>query len=116
MVTSETVVVSIEHLGNDATEADARKMVELLRAEGYDARYGTDGNCDAVPDDVWHRLLDWIGKKICAMLMDYETGERIRSATESELSDSITAAEHDGGAGVISVEIDGETVRCYVIE
>lgn len=47
-----------------------------------------------------------------ATLHNYDTGEAIREATTEELAESIEAAEHDGGAGVI--EVDG--VRCYVVE
>jgi len=44
-----------------------------------------------------------------ATLHNYETGESIRKATAKELAESIEAAKHDGGAGVIVV--DG--IRCY---
>ena len=44
-------------------------------------------------------------------LHDYETSAYLRPATIGELRDSISAARHDGGAGVISV--DGR--RCYVL-
>lgn len=40
----------------------------------------------------------------------YDTGEELRDATADELAESVAAARHDGGAGVI--EVDG--VRCYV--
>ena len=43
-------------------------------------------------------------------LHDYQTGELIRAATPEEMSASVEAAEHDGGAGVI--EVDGRS--CYV--
>ena len=43
-------------------------------------------------------------------LCDYQTGESIRPATADERAESIDAARHDGGAGVI--EIDGRL--CYV--
>ena len=46
--------------------------------------------------------------------MRYEDAETIREATTEEADDSRDAAEHDGGAGVIRVEIDGEMIRCYV--
>ena len=42
----------------------------------------------------------------------YDTGEELRAATASELAESVEAARHDGGAGVIRV--DG--VRCYVAD
>lgn len=45
-------------------------------------------------------------------LMRYEDAEYLREATAEELEDSIEAAEHDGGAGVILVD----DVRCYVQE
>ena len=44
-----------------------------------------------------------------ASLHDYQTGEFIRPATTSELEESIEAAEHDNGAGVI--DVNGR--RCY---
>jgi hypothetical protein len=40
----------------------------------------------------------------------YSTGVTLRAATEAERAESIAAAAHDGGAGVIIV--DG--VSCYV--
>jgi len=46
-------------------------------------------------------------------LMDYNTAEFLRRATDAELAASIEAAEHDGGAGVILVGDQGER-RCYV--
>lgn len=49
-------------------------------------------------------------------LFDYQTGEIIRDATEQELAASRAAAEADGGAGVIEVDIGGKTRRCYVAE
>jgi hypothetical protein len=45
-------------------------------------------------------------------LMDYNTAETIRPATQSEQQASREAAETDGGAGVISV--DGRS--CYVAD
>lgn len=49
--------------------------------------------------------------KTKASLIDYDTGETIRAATEDELAESIEASKTDGGAGVILV--DGR--RCYAI-
>jgi hypothetical protein len=46
------------------------------------------------------------------VLYRYEDATEIRNATAEELAASIEAAEHDGGAGVITV--DG--VDCYVVE
>ena len=46
------------------------------------------------------------------VLYRYSDGKSIRNATDAELAASVEAAEHDGGAGVITV--DG--VDCYVVE
>lgn len=51
-----------------------------------------------------------------ASLMGYETGEYIREATDAERTESVEAAEHDGGAGVIMVEVDGADLLCYVVD
>jgi len=45
-----------------------------------------------------------------AYLIDYDTTDRLRPATADEARASLTAAAHDGGAGVIRAE--GR--RCYV--
>ena len=49
-----------QKLGNDATEADARKMIGLLKTLGYDCQYGQGE--DEIPDDVWQECLDQIAK------------------------------------------------------
>jgi 1,4-dihydroxy-2-naphthoyl-CoA synthase len=51
-------------------------------------------------------------------LHDYNTGAVIRTATAEELAASIEAAKHDGGAGVIIVDVfdDGEETYCYAME
>lgn len=41
-------------------------------------------------------------------LIDYATGDAIREATEQEFRESMEAAQHDGGAGVI--DVDGRLV------
>lgn len=45
-MTATTITVNINEtmLGTDATCADARKMVELLNARGYDAHYSQNAN------------------------------------------------------------------------
>jgi hypothetical protein len=45
-----------------------------------------------------------------ARLYDYRTGEYLRAATIDELTQSLDAAEHDDGRGVI--QVDGRS--CYV--
>jgi len=60
-------------------------------------------------------------------LYDYMTGDSIREATGAEIEASETAAEYDGGSGVILVSDDGDILeqcdrgasdarRCYVSE
>ena len=53
---------------------------------------------------------DIVEDAACGSLMDEDTVEAIRPATDAELHSSVDAAKHDGGAGVITV--DGR--RCYV--
>lgn len=47
-------------------------------------------------------------------LHSYMDGSYIRPATESEAKESEEQAKHDGGSGVIIVEIDGKPLPCYV--
>jgi hypothetical protein len=51
-----------------------------------------------------------------AKLMNYETGDYVREATQEELAASLAAAEIDGGVGAIKADVDGEQVTCYVVE
>ena len=51
------------------------------------------------------------GRKM-ASLMNLNTNEEIRKATDAERAESVEAAKHDGGAGAIVV--DG--VTCYVLD
>lgn len=57
--------VEPEMLGDSATDADARRMVELLCERGVDAALGSplqsDHDPDACPDAVWEQCLDVIG-------------------------------------------------------
>jgi hypothetical protein len=48
------------------------------------------------------------------VLTRYADGVELRNATDGEWLESIAAARHDGGAGVITVLIDGAHVDCYV--
>lgn len=48
-------------------------------------------------------------------LMNYRTNEYVREATDAEYQDSVEQAHHDGGAGAINVEVDGENMVCYVV-
>ena len=47
-------------------------------------------------------------------LHSYMDGSYLRPATESEAKESEEQAKHDGGSGVIIVEIDGKPLPCYV--
>ena len=59
-----TYYVEPEMLGDSATDADARRMVELLQERGVDAALGSplqsDHDPDACPDAVWDACLDAI--------------------------------------------------------
>lgn len=48
----------------------------------------------------------------CPVLYRYDDGRELRNATDAELQESVAA----GPEGVITVEIDGEAVDCYVVE
>ena len=53
-------------------------------------------------------------EKIMAKLMTYNDATEIREATQAEVEASTETAKRDGGAGAITVEIDGEKITCYV--
>ena len=56
--------VEPEMLGDSATEADAQRMIDLLRLRGVNAAFGSplqhDHDPDACPDAVWDACLDAI--------------------------------------------------------
>jgi hypothetical protein len=60
-----TYYVEAEMLGDSATNAAARRMVELLQERGVDAALGSplqyDHDPDECPDAVWEQCLDVIG-------------------------------------------------------
>jgi len=60
------VYVEPAMLGDIATDADARRMVELLKERGYDARLGSALNSADVPDDDWGECLDIISQENAA--------------------------------------------------
>lgn len=49
-------------------------------------------------------------------LHSYMNGDYLRPATESEAEESAEQALHDGGSGVIIVEVEGKPLPCYVVE
>lgn len=56
------IVINEEHLGGDATEAQARAMVRILEARGYDIAYGVPTgygeNANQIPDAEWMEVLN----------------------------------------------------------
>ncbi len=56
--------VSVEHLGPWGTEADAKRMVEVLRERGYDAQLG-EGRTN-VPEAVWDECLAIVSQEKAA--------------------------------------------------
>lgn len=60
-----TYYISEQMLGDEATEQDARRMVELLNAKGYDVEYGDAIGQDE--DDIatrdWEDALDTISSE-----------------------------------------------------
>jgi uracil phosphoribosyltransferase len=64
MTTDKPVVfVSPEMLGDIATDAAARRMVELLTERGFDAQLGSALHGAAVPEAVWGECLDIISQR-----------------------------------------------------
>lgn len=55
-----TYYISEQMLGDEATEQDARRMVEILSAKGYDVEYGdTIGQEeDEIATQDWEAALD----------------------------------------------------------
>jgi hypothetical protein len=47
-------------------------------------------------------------------LHSYMDGSFLRAATPQEAAESEEQARHDGGSGVIIVDIDGKPLPCYV--
>ena len=47
-------------------------------------------------------------------LHSYMDGSVLRAATPQEAAESEEQARHDGGSGVIIVDIDGKPLPCYV--
>jgi hypothetical protein len=67
IMTTETLMTTVyiepEMLGDVATDADARRMVELLTERGYDAQLGSALSGADVPEAVWGECLDIISQE-----------------------------------------------------
>ena len=63
--------------------------------------------------DVIHKWDEELDMSDKPGLYNYQTGAYIREATPEELAESEDAATHDGGAGEITVTIDGQEVDSY---
>lgn len=61
-----TYYISAEMLGDEATDDDARRMVKILEARGYDAEYGHPRSYQS-DDDIatkdWEEGLDIISRE-----------------------------------------------------
>lgn len=55
-----TYYISEQMLGDEATEQDARRMVELLSAQGYDVEYGDRHNTAEIADADWEAALETV--------------------------------------------------------
>lgn len=60
------VYVEPEMLGSEAFVDSARRMVELLKERGYDARLGSALHGEEVPESVWGECLDIISREAYA--------------------------------------------------
>jgi len=60
------VYVEPEMLGSEAFIDSARRMVELLKERGYDARLGSALHGEDVPESVWNECLDIISREAYA--------------------------------------------------
>ena len=67
-------LISAEMLGPEATESDAKKMVELLTERGYAVAFGepVDNDTDYINDDVWTACLN--RSEVVAVIQD-ENGD-----------------------------------------
>ena len=59
-----TYYIDEQMLGPEATEKNARLMVDLLREHGHDVEYGHNMNREEPPfnDNEWQECLDLISK------------------------------------------------------
>lgn len=98
------------YVGRVPEGSDVRDITTRLQAAGYEV---SDSRDEDGVSWVWVAMS--MTTKINMgepVLYRYEDAAPIRNATADELAASRRAEEHDGGAGVIS--IDG--IRCYVTE
>lgn len=72
----------------------------------------THENYSQATSSDWEAVCADCGATLKGQLIAYDSGDYIREATAEEYTESVHAADYDGGAGVILV--DGR--RCYVME
>lgn len=64
--TTDTIYIIEEHLGDEATVAQAVCMMECLQERGHDVVYGygpSNRNANDIPAKDWEECLDIAGKK-----------------------------------------------------
>lgn len=58
-----TYYIGEQMLGDEATEQDARRMVEILTEKGYDVEYGDRRNTEEIADSDWEDGLDIVSSE-----------------------------------------------------
>lgn len=57
-----TIFVNEQMMGDEATAAEAARMIELLKQRGYAVEYGdTAKGQDQISDCVWNECLEIVG-------------------------------------------------------
>ncbi|HNC58646.1 MAG TPA: hypothetical protein PLP33_24685 [Leptospiraceae bacterium] len=103
---------------------------ECYRSNFFETRLTFEPLSKAVPDSAkwekiptaesWAEVRGLLAEKVGEVpnlpkLYRYEDASEIRPATAEEYYFSVRAMKNDSGAGVITVDIDGESVSCYVL-
>ena len=95
---------------DDAAETD---LVARLQAVRNTPRLGTDGDLTNVDRDALDTLIGLAtGERF--MLHNYQTGEMIRRATDSEVCQCAVAQTTSSGSGAFTADVDGVEVTSYV--
>lgn len=73
----KTLKINEQHLGSEATEQEARRMIALLIERGYEAEYGDAVGQrieDAIPSSVWDECMDTISASAAAATLGRKGG------------------------------------------